>query len=112
MKLWKLLDLFFPGHQWLEISEESVEGVQAEVSRLSQEDLSWAAEQEGKLREDIHRVLGLLDQRGTPTWILEATRFRDEFQEEAFKAVEEIREGLTLDSEGLEGPANPFDRRA
>lgn len=97
LKLWKLLDLFFPGHQWLEISEESVEGVLAEVQRLSNDDLSWAAQEEGKLQEDVQRALGLLSQKVSATWMLEAARLRDRFQEEAFSAVEEIRENLALE---------------
>jgi hypothetical protein len=91
LRLWKLIDIHFPGHHWLEITEESEKVLKDEIYKTLKGDLSWAPES-GALREDISQTLELVESKVETDWILRAQKMRTGMQDKALKAVDQIRE--------------------
>lgn len=90
LKLWKLIDIHFPGHHWLEVTEESEGALKKEIQQTLEDDLSWASEQEN-LREDINRTLKIVESKVETDWLFHAQTQRAVMQDKALKAADQIR---------------------
>lgn len=91
LRLWKLIDIHFPGHHWLEMTEESEKVLRDEIRQTLKDDLSWAPELDA-LRQDISQTLEILEAKVETDWLLRAQKMRTDMQDKALKAVDQIRE--------------------
>lgn len=92
LKLWKLVDLHFPGHHWFEIVDESEEILSKEIKQILEEDTSWAPNVE-KLTSDIKNTLALVTASEIvpeEEWFKNARQMRTYLRDEALSAVDKI----------------------
>lgn len=91
LKLWKLIDIHFPGHHWLEITEESKGALKSEIHQTLEDGLSWAPEPQN-LCEDINRTLKLVESKVETDWLFRAQELRTVMQDKALQAADQIHE--------------------
>jgi signal transduction histidine kinase len=92
LALWKLVDIHFPGHHWLESVSESKPDLIREIHSYLESDISsWARDLE-KIRADANRVLELVSNSAVdPSWIDRAGQLRRSFQDCALKYSNRLR---------------------
>ncbi len=93
LKLWKLIDIHFPGHHWLELTDESEDDLKGEIEGVL-EDLSRSSERNA-LRRDIEETLELVESWSGKDWSrsLRAQQMRTDMQSKALEAAGQIRQG-------------------
>jgi len=90
LKLWKALDVYFDGHQWLELVPEDSSSTANEINELFNADLSFADDPK-RFRDEIARTLLFLKQEPKNTrWISEAEVLRTYFQNQAIRFAGDI----------------------
>lgn len=98
LALWKLVDIHFPGHQWLESISESKPDLLEEVSSyLKSDPQSWTENPE-RIKADADRALKLVGASEIdPGWIVRADELRRSFQESALRYSKRLgREELSI----------------
>ena len=100
LALWKLVDVQFPDHNWLEILPESQEELETELRDLLTTKLEWAEDPAG-LRDEIQRTLAFVrvNKIKDPDWRKEAEALRKYYQERALKYTDDIQ--MTLGASNL-----------
>lgn len=91
LKLWKLIDIHFPGHRWLEITEESEKTLKSEIYQLLEDELSWSPNPKA-LREDMKRTLALVESKLETDWFFRAQGMRTDMQDKALRAASQIQD--------------------
>jgi hypothetical protein len=91
LALWKALDVYFPGHNLLELTPESPQASLAELRKMLEEGVSWAENAE-ELRTQIKKTLDLIGiEPKDKRWSATAETLRRYYQEQALRYGGEIR---------------------
>lgn len=88
LALWKLVDIQFPGHNWLELTTYSQPKLEARVSAIG---VGPWAEDEGTVRDDIEGALKVArSEERTGAWLAEATLLRGLLLDRALGLAERL----------------------
>src|SRR5579871_4322403 len=91
LTLWKALDVHFPGHELLEITNEKAADVTAEVEVLSKQDINRWAYDPTTLTDAIENTLKRLRQRvKDESWFNETRILKDCFRDKALNYAEHL----------------------
>ena len=85
LKLWKLIDIHFPGHHWLELTEESEDDLEREIRQVL-EHLPSPSERNA-VRRDIEETLKLVESKSETDWLVRAQQMRANMQDKALEAA-------------------------
>lgn len=100
LALWKLLDIGFPSHHWLELSSESAEGIEAEiermvgrpVARITENDLTWGDDPRN-LQKDLSDTVQLAREAiKSADWIAKADTLRSSLRDKALYYAQFVSE--------------------